>query len=410
MAVLHLLVTPLKNLAGGADRATWIEHLSTTGVHVFDHLAKEVLAHVEPELRRFLLQTSILTELTPALCQAVTGRYDSAELLRTIYRRALFCTPTDVTDTAYHYHPLFAEFLRQRLQIELPEQIPVLHCRAADAQLGSERAIAHYLAAGLWQPAAHAISVLGDARIDAGMLETVQGWIAAIPPAVRDAQPWLIYLQGRIAWQRGDFPRAEALLMSALDEFERTHDTAGVDRALVHVAGALTSQYDLVRAQPFVERALSRPIALRDRTRLLQVRAYLYLYQGDWPGVRRDVLAAMSLAKASGELKAYHILLPGLSGFLAHLPGMLDSLEQVCCQALDLIGAIPSPASAAALNLLGYIRLLRGQVAESVQLADRARTMIAQLGVVDPWIGMDQDVLLTYHSLLNGGMPRMVAH
>jgi LuxR family maltose regulon positive regulatory protein len=57
---------------------------------IFDLLAGEVLNKQGPEIRRFLLQTSILEELTPELCARLTENPDADLLLQEIYRRNLF--------------------------------------------------------------------------------------------------------------------------------------------------------------------------------------------------------------------------------------------------------------------------------------------------------------------------------
>ena len=72
------------------DRSAFIRHLARTDRYVFDFLAEEVLKRQEPEIRTFLLETSILPELTPSLCQVVTGRRDAGTLLEDLYRRNLF--------------------------------------------------------------------------------------------------------------------------------------------------------------------------------------------------------------------------------------------------------------------------------------------------------------------------------
>ena len=258
VAGLRLLALSLGRLSGPAERSAFINHLTQTDRYIFDFLADEVLNDQRPEVRQFLLETSILTELTPDLCEAVTERRDAIRLLDDVFRRNLFLTATAPgSDGAGNGSALSKPFATT---ISLPiscdsdssssihrEAIQALHRRAAEAQPVSELAIAHYLAAELWQPAAQCIAEIGDSRIDRGLVESVQGWIMALPQAVREAQPWLVYLLGRIAWQRGDFPRAEGLLAQALSEFERQNDSTGTNRALVHLAGVLIGQYDFGR-------------------------------------------------------------------------------------------------------------------------------------------------------------------
>ena len=56
------------------------------------YLAEEVLHRQEPFVRIFLLETSILAALTPALRTVMTGRGAADAILADLYRRNLFLT------------------------------------------------------------------------------------------------------------------------------------------------------------------------------------------------------------------------------------------------------------------------------------------------------------------------------
>jgi LuxR family maltose regulon positive regulatory protein len=90
---LRLLASSLDRIPTPADRTAFITDLAQTDRYVFDFLAEEVLNRQEPDVRAFLLETSILSELTPTLCQAVTGRTDAGTLLEDLDRRSLFLNP-----------------------------------------------------------------------------------------------------------------------------------------------------------------------------------------------------------------------------------------------------------------------------------------------------------------------------
>ena len=119
--------------AGRQAAATFIDQFSLWDQIIFDLLADEVLAQQPPDLRDFLLQTSILTLLTPALCTAVTGSPHAPRLLEEAYRRNLFLTTVEESnsvDSSYRYHDLFAAFLQRRLAQSSPDVLPELHRRA----------------------------------------------------------------------------------------------------------------------------------------------------------------------------------------------------------------------------------------------------------------------------------------
>ena len=82
---------------------------------VGQYLTSEVLAQQTPELRRFLLATSILERLCPDLCRSVTGCDDAGELLRRLAGENLFVWALDENEWWYRYHHLFAEYLQAEL-------------------------------------------------------------------------------------------------------------------------------------------------------------------------------------------------------------------------------------------------------------------------------------------------------
>ncbi|HUK94236.1 MAG TPA: LuxR C-terminal-related transcriptional regulator [Gaiellaceae bacterium] len=118
------------SLAGVTDRASFVEHFGGSSRHVVDYLTEVVLDALEPDLRRFLLETSILDTLTAPLCDAVTSRDDSDELLHTAERSNLFLSPLDDRREWYRYHQLFAEVLQSELLRGHAELVPELHRRA----------------------------------------------------------------------------------------------------------------------------------------------------------------------------------------------------------------------------------------------------------------------------------------
>lgn len=75
------------------------------------YLMEEALARQSLTLRAFLRDTALLPQLSASLCDAVTGRSDSAELLRQIESNGLFLTAVDESRIWYRYHPLFADAL-----------------------------------------------------------------------------------------------------------------------------------------------------------------------------------------------------------------------------------------------------------------------------------------------------------
>jgi LuxR family maltose regulon positive regulatory protein len=135
----------------GRSPDEWLPEVRGDRRAIADYLLGEVLERQPPELQRFLLETSILDELTTPLCAAVTGRADAGAVLTRLARENLFVSALDDREERYRYHHLFADLLRSRLARREPERLAQLHRRAAawfEAHDEPEPAIRHYLAAG----------------------------------------------------------------------------------------------------------------------------------------------------------------------------------------------------------------------------------------------------------------------
>ncbi len=99
--------------------------------YILNYLLEEVLNHQEPQIQKFLLQTSVLHNLTPQLCTAVTGNQDSAQILARLAEEDLFIQSIDETGQWYRYDRLFARALRGHLERTDPDLIPELRRRAS---------------------------------------------------------------------------------------------------------------------------------------------------------------------------------------------------------------------------------------------------------------------------------------
>lgn len=95
---------------------------------VADYLMEEVLERQPESARAFLRQTAALERLCAPLCDALTGREDSQEMLEHLEAANLFLQPLDNRREWWRYHALFAEMLRLTLT---PAEQRALHLKAA---------------------------------------------------------------------------------------------------------------------------------------------------------------------------------------------------------------------------------------------------------------------------------------
>ena len=192
------------SLRGWTDIAAFVERFSGSHPYVFDYLLDEVLRQQPERIRTFLQQTAVLERLNAGLCDEVTGRRDSRELLSWLEHANLFLVPLDNEREWYRYYQLFADFLRTQLT---HDQHAVFHARAARwfVDHGSPReAIRHYLAAGEMDEAAALIGRASHDLFRTGEFVTLVEWLDALPTGLVQAdsqlvtrKAWTLFLTGR---------------------------------------------------------------------------------------------------------------------------------------------------------------------------------------------------------------------
>jgi len=402
-AGLCLLAGPLGRMGSGEDRTRFMAAVSQMERYALDFLAEEVLRSLPNDLRLFLLRTSVLAEMTPSACQAVTGREDAAAVLDGLYRQNLTIAsllPGDGDEPVYRHHALFAQLLARQLQRELPGEIPALHRRAAEAQKSPGRAIAHYLSAGLPQEAARLMAQNGQALLYLGMSETVRSWYAALPPEARSALPRLTILMGACEIHRGDFAAAGLLFEAASTACAAAGDAPGEGEALSACITVALQQDDRAAAAALVKRAEGLPLSPMGRVRALLAGALLHLAEGDWTTVARHVREALAIPRATGDRQADLVGITFLSAPLMAAPGCLELTERYCAEA----GALAPPGTAWRLGadeLSIWPLLWRGHTGEALARAEAAEALRQRLGGF-PFVGIDLPVQLTVLHLAQG--------
>jgi LuxR family maltose regulon positive regulatory protein len=167
-----------------------------------EYLIDEVLNRQTPELRRFLLQTSILDEFNASLCTAVTGDAESFARLAALVQADLFLIRLGSDEGWFRYHHLFQELLQHRLRTQTdPVAYADLHRRAAVwlVDAGQIRAAVHHLLAA------------GDADRAAALVETqvhdvvlqdphrAQRYLNLLPQTLREQRPRIMLDRCRLA-------------------------------------------------------------------------------------------------------------------------------------------------------------------------------------------------------------------
>lgn len=166
-----------------------------TGSHreVMDYLIEDVF-NAQPEaIQDFLLKTSILKTLSGSLCDAITGREDSAQILRQLERLNLFLTPLDISGTWYRFHALFAEamqnYARQRLGESTQRQLAQRASQWYESHGMLPDAIETSLFAQDYDRAADLIQRVIAPRLVQNEYHTLLRWMEQLPEAVLRSHP-----------------------------------------------------------------------------------------------------------------------------------------------------------------------------------------------------------------------------
>ncbi|MBI5962302.1 MAG: LuxR family transcriptional regulator [Chloroflexi bacterium] len=230
-----------------------------TGSHhyIFDYLLEEILGRQSPEIRRFLLYTSILDQLSAPLCDALLegeAPRSSSVILEELDHSNLFIMPLDHEHRWYRYHSLFAELLRGYLQQNNAGQIPLLHARAGDwfeKQGLIPDAIRHSLAAGEWERVLRLIGANVFALLEQSELNTVAKQLDSPTSEKSRARPWLLIGRAWLAAYTGQLSSIESILKTAESEIssfesQADHKTLGGHIALIRAyAGWIGDRRDI---------------------------------------------------------------------------------------------------------------------------------------------------------------------
>ncbi len=403
-----------------AERAQRISSFARSQRFIFDYLAEEVLRQLAPDQRAFLLETSLLSELTPRVCQAVTGREDSAAVLNQLYQRNLFLIALEVADlpseptealpavgstsqsagATYRYHALFAQFLQRQLLSEQPERIRELHRRAAEAQMLPARKIHHYLAAELWDAAVAIIEEVGRAQLQQSFVHLPAHWIDVLPSAQQD-RPWMRLLVATIDVQRGQMSAAMKRLAGVQAAFA-AHDTplgeAYTLMAFAQIGVGVGNPQITDRA---IETLLGREIPLFLRANALVGRIWAAFYRSDWDHISADIQTLLDIALSANERSIYQTVAASLGVQLAFGDVPLSAFEHYCGSVLQRYANEAGIIATGAYSTLGGIYLLRGQFDQALQCVQHIQAITQRLGSLG-WVDMYTYMYRTHIAFAHG--------
>ena len=348
------------------DPSRFIEGFAGDDRFVVDYLVEEVLERQPPEVRDFLLGTSVLERLTGPLCDAVTETSDSARMLEALERRNLFLVPLDDRRRWYRYHHLFADVLRAHVLTEQPQRVRGLHARASawyDQADEPVLAVRHALAAGDAERAADLMERANPALARDRSESVIKGWAEQVPEEVLRNRP--------------------VLALQFVGGFMSSNAFDGVDKRLRDI-----------------ERQLELPageLVCHDPDELTRIPAHLEMYRaalalnsGDPAGTVSHAHRAVGLAVPDDDL--VRGAASALSGLASWTTGDLEAAHRGYTVAVECLAKADRVPDVLGCSItLADLELAQGHLDDAERTFEHALELAGphvMRGAADMWVGL----------------------
>ena len=206
------------SLTGHPDPERFVAEFSGSDRTVAEYLLAEMLDRQPPDVQDLLLRTSLLDRVNGELADVLTGRPGSERILLDLEDANAFVESLDPERAWFRYHHLLADFLRLELRRTLPDQVPVLHRRAAEWYIRQGQvvdAVRHTQAAGGWADAARLLADHSFSLTLDGQAQTMQALVRAFPPGADHPELALVRAMGDLAQGRLDGAAAHLAVAEA---------------------------------------------------------------------------------------------------------------------------------------------------------------------------------------------------
>jgi LuxR family maltose regulon positive regulatory protein len=381
------------SLQNREDKHAFIESFRGSNRYIVGLLGEEVLAGLTEEVRQFLLKTSVLRRMTGPLCDAVTGRENSARLLRELARSNLFVVSLDEQGEWYRYHQLFSELLLYELESDQPELAPTLRERASAWLEGEdyfEEAIRQAIAATDYERVGLLIARHWYGYVIAGQTATVQLWLEYLPevtitqdPALALVKAWMCALGG----QREESARFLRLAEGIPHEGPLPDGTTSVESGVTVIRATfgfsgVQSMVETARRAAELEPAERSPWAALVRYAL---GTSLYL-SGEAQEARKPLEEALLLTEDDQHL--VRVISLSFLSLVATEEGYFEEAESHARAAQELVEGLRPyriPQTSQASIALGCVLAERGKLEEAREELESGLSARRRLPGLSPW-------------------------
>lgn len=214
----------------------------------------QIINNLTPEVRSFLLWSSLLEEFNVEVCEKILAEALNMpdapwhNWMDTVLQNNLFALPVGDQGEWVRYHPLFLEFLQNRVFREYSQAAQAIEYRLADDYTHNhewDRAFAIYRRLNSQDDLLRLIETAGADVLSAGRISTLSAWIDVIPDDVATAHPVINALKGKIAFSSGDTTQSMHLYNRAVEILDASEDKTFLAQSLVWRANLFRLMGDL---------------------------------------------------------------------------------------------------------------------------------------------------------------------
>jgi ATP/maltotriose-dependent transcriptional regulator MalT/two-component SAPR family response regulator len=207
---------------------------------VFQYFGKEIFSSQPKEVQQFLLKSSMMDIIEPALMKELIKTDNAEEILRDHARKNLFVHSyyDEKKGWLFRYQPMFRNFLKAKCLSEFSaEERASLNVRAGihyEQRGDLEEATRYFLEAKAYPQAISVIERLGIDLLKKGRKGDLASWIYTLPEEMVQENPWLLFY----LTMAKEFVAEEENVVSlkkAYDLFRKTGNVKGELRCLAQL-------------------------------------------------------------------------------------------------------------------------------------------------------------------------------
>jgi LuxR family transcriptional regulator, maltose regulon positive regulatory protein len=373
--ITGLLLSAQTTWQGMTDR----ERVSrVTGVALYDYLIHQILDQQPPELRDFLLRTSLFDEFDAKLCEAVLGPPPGETawqaMIRKVIQNNLFVLPIDEERRWLRYHHLFKDFLRTRLAEEQPEEEKKILRSLANVFIERkdwERAYAVLQQLKDIEATVALLELAGEPMVKAHQLTRLAEWLDALPNGVLESKPTLLARRGIVAATLGETLWGLRLLNQAVKTLRKEGDPARLAgtlawRALVHYIQANHTD-SLADVSEMLSLAEQHDIPPHFQAEAYRIRGLNERLMGNLNDASQVMTKALELFRKLGDTSSISRMLLDLGAIYIDTGDLALAIECYQSAMSQYREENNNFALSGVLNDIGFLHFLRGEYAQADQ-------------------------------------------